>query len=153
MRAGLFIGWSLLVFLGLNLLDTRSATALEEVHYTPGSPFVFDPVAGNPNQNFGTVDVQSDNANGWNLQVRSLNHSALKSATSNDTINYTLTVDGASVDLAAGNDATAKTTATLTCNQPGVCHYPVLGTIGAGAIDGKPAGAYTDTLIFTITSQ
>lgn len=152
MRTGRSRGWLLLVFLGLNLLETRPATALEAIQYTPGSSFVFNP-EGNPNQDFGTVHVQSDSSTGWSLQVRSLNHSALKSATSNSTINYTLTVDGASVDLAAGNDATAKTTATLTCNQPGVCNYPVLGTINAGAIDGKPAGAYADTLIFTIINQ
>ena len=69
------------------------------------------------------------------------------------TINYTLTVDGASVNLSSGNDATAKTTSTLTCDQPDVCGYPIQGTISAGAIDGKPAGAYADTLIFTLISQ
>lgn len=152
MQTKLSVAWVLLVCLGLNLLETHSASALEEIHYTPGHPFVFDPVVGNPNQDFGIVNVQSDNTAGWSLQVRSLNRSALKSTTNHYTINYTLTVDGVSVDLSAGNDVTAKTTTTLTCNQPGVCNYSVLGTINAGAIDGKPAGAYSDTLIFTITS-
>lgn len=103
MRTGMFIGWVLLVFSGLNLLDTRSAPALEAVNYTPSSSFAFNPATGNSNQNFGTVKVQSDSSTGWILQVRSLNHSALKHSTSNHTINYTLTVDGASVDLSNGN--------------------------------------------------
>ena len=153
MRTGRSIGWMLLVCLGLSGLETRPAAALEVVQYTAGTPFTFNPVEGNPNQDFGTVNVQSESATGWRLQVRSLNHGGLKYATSNDTIPYTLTVDGASVDLSSGNDVTAKTTATLTCNQPGVCTYPIQGTIGAGAIDGKPAGAYSDTLVFTLINQ
>lgn len=153
MRAGRSIGWVLLIFLGLNVLEPRPAVALELIQYTPGTPFTFNPITGNPNQDFGTVNVQSESATGWSLQVRSLNHGALKYTTSSHTIPYMLTIDGASVDLSSGNDVTAKTTATLTCNQPGGCNYPAQGTIGAGAIDGKPAGAYADTLIFTIINQ
>jgi hypothetical protein len=153
MRLGLSVGWMLVLLGGFSLLNTRSASAIEAIDYTPGSSFSFNPIAGNPNQDFGSVNLQSDSSTGWILQVRSLNHSALKHSASNYTINYTLTVDGASVDLSSGNNVMAKTTTTLTCNQPDVCRYPIQGTINAGAIDGKPAGAYSDTLIFTLLNQ
>ncbi len=153
MRTGTSLRWILLVLLGVNLLDMRSMSALEAVDYAPGSSFAFNPTTGNLNQDFGMVNVQSDSSTGWILQVRSMNNSALKHAQSNATIHYTVTVDGTSVDLSTGNDTTAKTTTTLTCNLPGVCNYPVQGTISAGEIDGKPAGSYADTLVFTIINQ
>lgn len=61
MRAGVALGWLLLVFWGLNLLATRPVFVLDAIHYTSGHNFPFNPVGGNPNQDFGTVTVELDN--------------------------------------------------------------------------------------------
>ncbi len=152
MKTGISVKWMLLILLGLNLLETQPVTATELVNYTPGPPFTFNAVGGNSNQDFGTVNIQSDNSSGWVLKVRSLNHSALKHSSSSYTVNYMLTVDGSSADLSGSNDFTVKTANTPTCNQPSGCNFSVQGTISEGASEGKPAGAYTDTLIFTLTT-
>ncbi len=152
MERGASIKWLGLLWLGLSLSHPPAVHALETVSYTPGSPFTFNLMSGNPNQDFGTVNVQSDSPNGWTLKVRSQHQGALKHTSSLYTIQYSLTIDGTLVDL-TGPDATAKTVTVPSCYEPGGCHYPLQGTIGAVEINGKPAGAYADTLTFTLINH
>jgi hypothetical protein len=146
-------GWVFLLCLGLSVCKSPSAEASEVVSYTPGNSFNFNPVMGNPNESLGTVNVQSDSSTGWVLKVRSANQGAFKHLGSTYHIQYSLTVDGLSVDLSSGTDAIAKSVNTTTCADPGGCNFPLQGTVSATEIDGKPAGRYTDTLIFTLINQ
>lgn len=146
-RAGLLLSF----LLGI-LNSTQSVNALDVVSYTPGKPFRFNPISGNPNQDFGTVTIQSDNPTGWVLRVRSNNQGAFRHSGSVYTIQYSLTVDGTVVDLSDA-EATAKVSTTSLCYEPGGCSYSLQGTMTAAEIDGKPAGSYTDTLTFTLINQ
>lgn len=153
MRTIMRMHWVLLLFIGLNVLETQPVRALESVNYSPGSSFTLNPTTGNSNQGFGTVKVQSDGVNGWVLQVRSLSGGVLRDPISGYTIDYNLVVDGNNVDVSSGDDVTAKTTTSLTCSGEDGCTYSIRGVIAADAIKGKPAGAYRDTLTFTLTNQ
>ncbi len=146
-------GWLLLGCWFVPSVGLPPAQAGEVVSYTPGSPFILNSTTGNPNENFGTVTVQSDSATGWVLKVRSATQSHLKHLGSNYRIQYSLTVDGSSVDVSSGTDAIAKAVSTPTCLPPTGCSLPMQGTISPLEIDGKPAGRYSDTLIFTLINQ
>lgn len=146
--------WFAPAALGLSTLCPAAALALDIVDYTPGSSFTLSLSAGNPNQDFGTVHIQSDSATGWVLLVRSTQGGNLSHGTYPSAVPYTLTVDGVQVsNLAGGNDVTALTTSTLTCPPPTGCTLPVRGTALASDIAGKPSGSYSDTLVFTLNNQ
>lgn len=124
------------------------------VSYSPGDPFTLDPGIGNPNQNFGTVHVESDSSAGWSLQVRSQRHSVMRHSSIGINIRYDLEVNGNTINnLSSGNDVTVLSNSRMTCVPPDGCDYAVRGRILAGEIDGKPAGAYSDTLIFTLINR
>lgn len=142
-----------IVALGLSF-NVQIAAALEVVQYTAADNFTLNVATGNPNQDFGTVHIQSDSPTGWILRVRSTNQGALKHSASNSTIPYILRIDGDMINnLDSGNDVTVRTTSTLTCNAPNGCNLPVRASIVASEVDGKPSGQYSDTLIFTLTNH
>ncbi|MFQ4137365.1 hypothetical protein PGN35_013695 [Nodosilinea sp. PGN35] len=124
------------------------------VAYTPSTTFILNLSAGNLNQDFGTVHIQSDSATGWVLLVRSTQGGALYHGTQPVSVPYTLTVDGLQVgSLAGGDDVTALTASTLTCPPPAGCTLPVRATALIHDLAGKPAGSYSDTLVFTLINQ
>ncbi len=146
--------WFAPAALGLSTLCPAAALALDIVDYTPGSSFTLSLSAGNPNQDFGTVHIQSDSATGWVLLVRSTQGGKLSHGTHPSAVPYTLTVDGIQVNnLAGGNDVTVLTKSTLTCPPPTGCTLPVRATALASDIAGKPSGSYSDTLVFTLNNQ
>jgi len=153
MKLATLVGWILLLCSEMSLCLISSAQASEVVGYTPGNPFYFNPTVGNTNENFGNVNVQSDSSTGWILKVRSANQSALKHVGSNYRIQYSLTLDGLGVELSSGMDAIAKSVNITTCLPPGGCNFPLQGTISVAEINGKPAGQYSDTLVFTLINQ
>ncbi len=123
-------------------------------NYHPGNPFNFDPVAGNPNQDFGVVHVESDSDSGWSLQIRSQGHGEMHHSSIGAGIRYDLEIDGHTINnLSSGDDVTVLFTSRLTCPSPGGCDYAVRGRILADEIDGKPSGNYSDQLIFTLTNN
>lgn len=132
-----------------NLLLAPPASG-QTVSYSPGDSFALDPTIGNTNQDFGVVHVESESPSGWTLQIRSHHHSAMNHMSGKATIRYSLEVDGNIVNLSSGNDVTAFSTSHLTCTSPSGCNYAIRGRISANEIDGKPSGAYSDTLIFTL---
>ncbi|MEA5448721.1 hypothetical protein VB780_09100 [Leptolyngbya sp. CCNP1308] len=146
--------WFAPAALGLSMLCPAAALALEIIDYTPSSSFTLSLSAGNPNQDFGTVHIQSDSANGWVLRVRSIQRGKLSHSTHPSAVPYTLTVDGLQVSsLASGDDVQVQTASTLTCPPPTGCTLPVRATALASDIAGKPAGSYSDTLVFTLINQ
>lgn len=146
--------WFAPAALGLSVLCPAVALALDIVDYTPSTSFTLNLSAGNPNQDFGTVHIQSDSATGWVLFVRSTQGGKLYHDTHPSTVPYSLTVDGIQVSsLAGGSDVTALTTSTLTCPPPTGCTLPVRATALASDITGKPSGSYSDTLVFTLINQ
>ena len=146
--------WLAPATLGLGLLCPAAALALEVIDYAPGASFTLNPSAGNPNQDFGTVHIQSDSATGWVLRVRSTEGGKLSHGTHPSAVAYSLTIDGIQVgSLAGGGDVTALTASTLTCPPPSGCTLPVRATALASDITGKPSGSYSDTLVFTLINQ
>lgn len=146
--------WLTPAALGLSMLCPTAALALGIIDYTPSSSFTLNLSAGNPNQDFGTVHIQSDSATGWVLMVRSTRGGSLDHGTYPSAVPYTLTVDGLQISsLAGGDDVTALTASTLTCPPPIGCTLQVRATALASDIAGKPAGSYSDTLIFTLINQ
>ena len=138
--------------LGISL--AYSSAALGSVTYNSTSSFSLSYATGNPNQDFGTVQIQSDNPNGWVLKVRSAQAGNLAHASHPSTIPYTLTVNGILVgNLASGTDVEVMTTSTLTCETLTGCTFPVQATISANNVNGKPAGHYSDTLVFSLVNK
>ncbi len=154
MRNYNLLKWLAPVTLGLSMLCPAAALALDIIDYTPSTSFALILSTGNPNQDLGTVHIQSDSATGWVLLVRSTQGGNLSHNTHPSAVPYTLTIDGIQVSsLAGSNDVTVLTTSTLTCPPPIGCTLPVRATALASNITGKPAGSYTDTLIFTLINQ
>lgn len=146
--------WFAPAALGLSMLCPAAALALGIIDYIPSSIFTLSLSAGNSNQDFGTVHIQSDSATGWVLMVRSAQGGSLYHGTYPSAVPYSLTVDGIQVSsLVGGADVTALTASTLTCPPPTGCTLPVRATALASDIAGKPAGSYSDTLVFTLINQ
>ncbi|WP_008313430.1 hypothetical protein [Leptolyngbya sp. PCC 6406] len=149
-----FFQWLMSATLGLTILSPIAASALGIVQYTPSNTFTLNVTIGNSQEDFGTVHIQSDSPNGWILQVRSTQGGALRHSIYSYTIPYSLTVDGELIsNLSSGNDITVRTTSTLTCDAPVGCTFPVQATLIASEVNGKPAGPYLDTLVFTLINQ
>ena len=142
------------IYITLGISLSYSSAALGGVTYSPASSFNLSYVTGNPNQDFGTVRIQSDNPNGWVLKVRSTQAGNLAHGSHPSTIPYTLTVNGILVgNLTSGTDIEVMTTSTLTCETPTGCTFPVQATIQAHNINAKPAGHYSDTLVFSLVNK
>lgn len=136
------------------MLLSGAASAIEIIDYVASNTFILNVNTGNPNQDFGYVYVESDSEAGWVLKVRSVQGGNLQHSTHAATVTYTLTVDGIQVgSLTGGTDVTVLTTSSLTCPPPGGCSLPVQATISAAAINGKPSGNYSDTLVFSLTNR
>jgi hypothetical protein len=147
--------WLTPAAVGLSILCPTAALASEStVEYTPSSTVVLNPNTGNFNIDFGTVHIQSESATGWVLRVRSTQKGNLSHGTHPFAVPYSLTVNGTQVgSLVNGDYVTALTTSTLTCPPPAGCTLPVRATALASDIAGKPAGSYSDRLIFTLINQ
>lgn len=149
-----FFQRSLVAVLGLGVLFPVAAVAVEIVDYTASSTFTLDPSVGNPNQDLGMVHIQSDSATGWVLLVRSTQGGKLSHSTHPSAVAYSLTIDGIPVgSLAGGGDVTVRNTSTLTCPPSTGCNLLVRATALASDIAGKPAGSYSDTLVFTLNNH
>jgi len=138
----------------LSFLPATAAIASELVKYTAADNFTLSTSMGSSNQNIGTVHIQSDNPNGWILRVRSTQAGNLAHSSHPSTIPYTLTVNGILVsNLTSGTDVEVMTTSTLTCETPTGCTFPVQATIQSHNINAKPAGHYSDTLVFSLVNK
>jgi hypothetical protein len=145
---------SLLAGLGLAVLLPVAAVAVEVVDYTASNTFTLNVDTGNPNQDFGSVYVESDSATGWILKVKSTQNGTLEHNDSEYSIVYSLVVDGVQVgSLTSGNDVTVKSVSSLTCPPPEGCSYSVQATLLSSDIADNPAGDYTDTLVFNLVNQ
>jgi hypothetical protein len=137
-----------------NATQSGSITAIETVDYVAGPSLTIVPNTLQADQNFGSVQVQSNSNNGWTLAVASTNGSVLKNGAI-AAIAYTLKVDGAAVDVstAATPVNTSLDPASLTAAAGTGNNYLVKGSIAAIDSNGKPAGTYSDTLTFTLTNK
>ena len=142
------------IYITLGVSLSHASAALGSVTYNPASTFSLNYITGNSNQNIGSVQIQSDNPNGWVLKVRSAQAGNLAHASHPSTIPYTLTVNGILVgNLTSGTDVEVMTTSSLTCETPTGCTFPVQATIQAHNINAKPAGHYSDTLVFSLVNK
>lgn len=136
--------------------DTQSGsiTAIENVTYAAGPSLTIVPNTAQNDQDFGSVQVQSNSNNGWTLAVASTNGSILKNGTI-ASIAYTLKVDGTAVDVSTATTPvnTSLNPTTLTAAAGTGNNYLVKGSIAAAASNGKAAGTYSDTLTFTLTNK
>lgn len=140
--------------LGLSALCPIAALALSQVTYTASATFTLNPNAGNPNQDFGNVHIQPVSATGWELRVRSTEGGALRHSSHSSTIPYTLFVGDTQVSsLASRNDTIVLAGSALTCPPLIGCTLPVRAAMLTDDIARKPAGSYSDTLVFTLIEQ
>ncbi len=137
-----------------NGTQSGSITTIETVAYTAGPSLTIAPNTLQADQDFGSVQVQSNSNNGWTLAVASTNGSILKNGAI-ASIAYTLKVDGTAVDVstAATNVNTSLNPGSLTAAAGTGNNYLVKGSIAATDSNGKPAGTYSDTLTFTLTNK
>ncbi|MGK7892003.1 MAG: hypothetical protein AB4042_21960 [Leptolyngbyaceae cyanobacterium] len=136
------------------MVPTVAVTALEQVDYIPSHNFTFNVSSGNPNQDFGTVHIESDSTNGWRLEVRSRHHGTMKRSGSHHSIPYVLEVNGITInDLDSGNNEIVYEASNLTCAPPRGCDWEVRATILPNDLDGNAAGNYSDSLTFTLTNR
>lgn len=135
---------------------------IEKVTFTSGSAVTVDPVSGMTASVLGSVKVQSNDYDGWKLQVKSANGAKLIDAVSTAQIiyslgvgSYTPNVSVAATDVDVMTEPTSTGGANPRCAiaDTAECAYNVKGTITAGNAAGKPAGTYSDTLTFTLTNQ
>lgn len=107
-------------------------------------------------EDFGSVNVQSNDNAGWTLEVASTNGSYLENASVTPVaqIPYSLKVGGTAVTVSTAlAKATVKDVSVLTDAAAGGGDYAVKGTIAAADSNGRPAGTYQDTLTFTLTNK
>lgn len=107
----------------------------------------------------GTVNVKSNSVDGFTVTVSSTNGSAsagglLKRVSGTETMLYTINYNGVDIELANGTvEAENPTALDTTCASSTGCPRDVKIAIGQDEINSKPAGAYSDTLTFTLTNK
>ncbi|WP_017302084.1 hypothetical protein [Nodosilinea nodulosa] len=134
--------------------------AVNTITFTPTTGTAITGGAAEPAYPIGTLDVQDNAANGWTLDVQSLNGGQLvNTVTPTDVIAYdTLTTAniGASTAtpvnfVAPATDYTLHDSAFDATVAAGVTNVSVTANIAAGQF--VPVGTYADTLTFTLTSK
>ena len=107
-------------------------------------------VAAQTNLNVGSVNESCNDPNGYTLTAQSANASALKPVGgSPDTVPYTFTYAGASLDLSGGGAVTLTDTITPT-GASGLDKAVDISYSDPGFI---AADTYTDTITFTIAAK
>lgn len=115
-----------------------------------GGATSLDIVAGETARLIATVDEESNNAAGYRIDMESVNAGNLQSAGGSN-VPYTISYDAAPpiAPGAVGTPAVAKTTGALTGLTTATSNVSITF---AAAPATSPAGAYTDTLIFTMVA-
>lgn len=98
-----------------------------------------------------TVDEESNNAAGYRIDMESVNGAVLQHNNGTSSVAYTIAYDGAAAVApgALGTPVAVKTSGALTGLTTDVSNVEITVTAGGTGI---PAGAYTDTLIFTMVA-
>ncbi len=138
------------LFTFLNLLSVSCVWAVEEVRYEPNNSFKIDSTNSSQLKNFGHLTIKSDSQNGWRLKVRSQYGGYIRHADSNFRIRYTLQVNGYSVNPNFNHDIVILEGNIGECSPPKGCNWLVQANISAGGMSEKPAGNYSDMLVFTL---
>ncbi len=140
---------------------TGTVAAVNAITFAPATGTVITGGAAETAYPMGTLDVQDNTANGWLLEVSSLNGGELvNTVTSADVIAYTQLTTGAIgtastatpvTFVAAATDYSLNSSAFNAAVATGVTLVPVTANIAANQF--VPVGTYADTLTFTLTSQ
>ncbi len=122
------------------------------VNPTLGGVDTLDIENGETNRLVATVDEESNNAAGYRIDLESVNNGNLRHNNGTDQVAYTISYDGgaATTPGPVGTPATGvKTSGALTGLTTDTSNVEITVTAGGTGI---PAGAYTDTLIFTMVA-
>ncbi len=136
---------------------TGNVGLVEEVSYDPPALINLnsDPVDGQA-YDFGTVHIQSNDTDGWELEVKSANGSVLKNSSDNS-IPYTdLNSRGpgavGQINLSnADTGALMARSSDLLCISG--CDISLQTIINAATVRSSPAGNYSDVLTFTFINN
>ncbi len=114
-------------------------------------PISLTPNAALPSTIIGNVTVQSNNANGFTVSAKSTNGGALKRS-SGELIDYTLNYNGIEQGQLTTLDKAVENVSTLIvdCADENGCNREIKIAISQAAISAKPAGNYSDQLVFTL---
>lgn len=127
---------------------------INELYVTPvlGDLDALNIVDGESSRNIASVEEKSNNTTGYTITMESTNTGKLEHNNGTSDVAYTIKYGIASAIApgAPGAAVLVKTVATLTALTTATT--PVLITVAAGG-GLLPAGAYTDTLTFTMTAQ
>jgi hypothetical protein len=116
-----------------------------------GTIDTLDIVAGETARQVATVDEESNNAAGYRIDMESVNAGNLQHNDGTSNVPYTISYDGgaATAPGAVGTPAAVKTSGALTGLTTDNSTVEITFAAGGTTL---PAGAYTDTLIFTMVA-
>lgn len=121
------------------------------VNPTIGTADTLNIVAGETARAVATVDEESNNAAGYRIDMESVNAGNLQHNDGTSNVPYTISYDGGADTApgAVGTPAAVKTSGALTGLTTDNSAVTITFAPGAATL---PAGAYTDTLIFTMVA-
>ena len=132
---------------------------ISTIEFTPNANGEINRAVSSPNYDLGTLAVTNNNYHGWILEVASANGGQLVIEGGGHEIEYTAVTTGG----IGASEATARTLANANTEYQlhdfgfdsevanGVTGVPVTATLGN--TQNVPAGVYSDTLTFTLTSK
>lgn len=121
------------------------------VNPTLGGVDTLDVENGETARLVATVDEESNNAAGYRIDMESVNSGNLQHNNGTDQVAYTIAYDGAAAVAPGpvGTPVAVKTSGALAGLSTATSNVEITVTAGGAGI---PAGAYTDTLIFTMVA-
>jgi len=121
------------------------------VNPTLGGVDTLDVENGETARLVATVDETSNNAAGYRIDMESVNSAALLHNNGTSSVAYVIAYDGGTAVApgAVGSPVVVKTSGPLTGLSTAASNVEITVTPGGAGI---PAGAYTDTVIFTMVA-
>ncbi|MEE3717101.1 hypothetical protein V2H45_10120 [Tumidithrix elongata RA019] len=143
-------------FAGLFYLQAFPAIADNSISFNSSAispPIALTPNTALPNTIIGALTVKSDSVNGFTISAESTNGGALKRS-SGEAIAYTLTYNGIDQGQLTAKKVVENVSNLITdCASQNGCNRQIQIAISQTAISAKPAGSYSDLLLFTLVTK